>query len=136
MKGVAMQKKWDRHEILQLLTLSATLAGLSITALTIFKKQGADKFAVTIADDILAAVSLFFVGDLFIFLFFAHQKSIAGHEIRVNRRRHIFGRINRHGRHRFYHFVHRLVVLLVRVRVVFVSCAGLLSLLFVICFPR
>jgi hypothetical protein len=67
MKGVAMQRKWDRHEILQLLTLSATLAGLSITALTIFKKQGADKFAVTIADDILAAVRWDFVGDLFIF---------------------------------------------------------------------
>ena len=60
MKGVAMQRKWDRHEILQLLTLSATLAGLSITALTIFKKQGADRIAVTIADDILAAVSLCF----------------------------------------------------------------------------
>ena len=86
MKGIAMQKKWDRHEILQLLTLSATLAGLSITALTIFKKQGADRIAVTIADDILAAVSLcFFVGDLFIFLFFAHQKSIAGRETGVNR---------------------------------------------------
>jgi hypothetical protein len=136
MKGVAMQRKWDRHEILQLLTLSATLAGLSITALTIFKKQGADKFAVTIADDILAAVRWVFCWRPIYFLFFAHQKSIAGHEIRVNRRRHIFGRINRHGRHRFYHFVHRLVVLLVRVRVVFVSCAGLLSRCFVICFPR
>ena len=69
MKGIAMQKKWDRHEILQLLTLSATLAGLSITALTIFKKQGADRIAVTIADDILAAVSLFFLLATYLFFF-------------------------------------------------------------------
>lgn len=34
-----MQKKWDRREILQLLALPVTLAGLSITALTIFKNK-------------------------------------------------------------------------------------------------
>jgi hypothetical protein len=68
MKGIAMQRKWDRHEILQLLTLSATLAGLSITALTIFKKQGADRIR---RDDCRrytgCGVAGFFAGDLFIF---------------------------------------------------------------------
>ena len=64
-----MKQKWDRHEIIQLLTISATLAGLSITGLTIFDKDGKVTVAATIADDMLACVALCFLLATYLFFF-------------------------------------------------------------------
>ena len=64
-----MKRKWDRHEILQLLVLSGTLAGLSITGLTIFSKDNRIMLSVTIADDMLAFVALIFLLATYLFFF-------------------------------------------------------------------
>ena len=64
-----MKRKWDRHEILQLLVLSGTLAGLSITGLTIFIKENRVRLAATIADDMLAFVALIFLLATYLFFF-------------------------------------------------------------------
>lgn len=52
---------WVREELLHLLTLSGTMAGLSITGVTLFYTVGRSSAAGTIADDILAVCSLLFL---------------------------------------------------------------------------
>ena len=45
---------WQREELLHLLSLSATLAGLCITGVTLFHTLGRSSLPQTIADDALA----------------------------------------------------------------------------------
>lgn len=52
---------WLREELLQLLTLSGTLAGLCITGVTLFHTLGRPSLPETIADDGLAISALLFL---------------------------------------------------------------------------
>ena len=52
---------WLREELLHLLTLSGTMAGLSITGVTLFYTVGHATRLMTIADDLLAASSVMFL---------------------------------------------------------------------------
>jgi hypothetical protein len=61
---VANQPKptyWLREELLQLLILSGTLAGLCITGVTLFHTMNKTSAADTIADDALAITALLFL---------------------------------------------------------------------------
>jgi hypothetical protein len=49
---------WQREELLHLLTLSGTLAGLCITGVTLFHTMGRSSLPQTIADDTLAVSAL------------------------------------------------------------------------------
>lgn len=69
-----MSKSWDRNEIIQLLSLSGTLAGLCITALTVFKTINKPVFSVTIADDMLAISAFFFLTATYVFFFSLRSK--------------------------------------------------------------
>jgi hypothetical protein len=55
------QFAWLRDELLHLLSLSGTLAGLCITAVTLFRTVGAHSLSSTIADDALALSALLFL---------------------------------------------------------------------------
>lgn len=57
---------WLREELLQLLSLSGTLAGLCITGVTLFKTIGRVSLSQTIADDALAVSALLFLITTFI----------------------------------------------------------------------
>jgi len=52
---------WVREELLHLLSASATLAGLCITAVTLFHTAGKGSLPATFADDLLAASALLFL---------------------------------------------------------------------------
>ena len=52
---------WQREELLQLLTLSGTLAGLCITGVTLFHALGRPSLPQTIADDTLAISALLYL---------------------------------------------------------------------------
>jgi hypothetical protein len=52
---------WQREELLHLLTLSGTLAGLSITGVTLFHTLGKASVPGSIADDMLAGSALLFL---------------------------------------------------------------------------
>ena len=52
---------WLRDELLHLLTLSGSLAGLCITGVTLFHTMNSTVFQTTIADDILAITALLFL---------------------------------------------------------------------------
>jgi len=52
---------WQREELLHLLSLSATLAGLSITGVTLFHTLGRASLPETVADDVLAISALMFL---------------------------------------------------------------------------
>lgn len=52
---------WVREELLHLLTLSGTMAGLCITGVTLFYTVGRDSRAGTLADDMLAICALMFL---------------------------------------------------------------------------
>jgi len=52
---------WVREEQLHLLSLSGTLAGLSITGVTLFHTMGRGSVVRTVADDVLAASALLFL---------------------------------------------------------------------------
>ena len=60
---------WERHEIIQLLSLSGTLAGLCITALTVFKSLNQAQIFITVADDVLACSALCFLVATYLFFF-------------------------------------------------------------------
>jgi multisubunit Na+/H+ antiporter MnhF subunit len=64
-----MMKSWERNEVIQLLSLSGTLAGLCITALTVFKTLIKSFVSVTIADDVLAVSALSFLVATYLFFF-------------------------------------------------------------------
>lgn len=44
---------WVREELLQLLSVSGTLAGLAITGVAVFRSLGRETMPTTIADDLL-----------------------------------------------------------------------------------
>lgn len=52
---------WLREELMHLLTLSGTLAGLCITGVTMFHTIGRSSLPETIADDTLAIAALLFL---------------------------------------------------------------------------
>ena len=55
------QPTWLRDELLHLLSLSGTLAGLSITGVALFHTIGKASISSTIADDVLALTALLFL---------------------------------------------------------------------------
>lgn len=69
-----MRQRWDRQEVIQLLTISGTLAGLSITGLTIFNNVGKKPLSATIADDLLAFAALSFLISTYLFFFSLRQQ--------------------------------------------------------------
>lgn len=56
-----MTPVWNREELLQLLSLSGTLAGLSITGVTLLRTLGNTSSVGTIADDVLVVTALLFL---------------------------------------------------------------------------
>jgi hypothetical protein len=52
---------WLRDELLHLLTLSGTLAGLCIAGVTLFHTMDAPTYQTTLADNILAVTALLFL---------------------------------------------------------------------------
>jgi hypothetical protein len=56
-----IQTTWLRDELLHLLSLSGTLAGLCITGVTLFRTIGKPSLSSTIADDALALSALLFL---------------------------------------------------------------------------
>ena len=71
-----MRKMWDRHEIIQLLSLSGTLTGLSITGLTIFKTLRAPSLVESVADDVLACSAFFFLLATYMFFFCLRNRNV------------------------------------------------------------
>ena len=65
-----LQPAWVREEQLHLLSLSGTLAGLSITGVTLFHTLGRGSEVRTIADAVLAGSALMFLLCTY-FIFFA-----------------------------------------------------------------
>jgi hypothetical protein len=57
----ARRSGWLRDELLQLLSLSGTLAGLCITGVALFHTIGRGTLPGTFADDLLAISALFFL---------------------------------------------------------------------------
>ena len=60
---------WVREELLQLLSLSGTLAGLAITGVTVFRALGHQSMSTTIVDDLLAFSALIFLLCLYVIFF-------------------------------------------------------------------
>ena len=60
---------WVREELLQLLSLSGTLAGLSITCVAVFRAMSRQSMSATIADDLLAISALIFMVCLYVIFF-------------------------------------------------------------------
>jgi hypothetical protein len=61
MNQVSRNGAWVREELLHLLTLSGTLAGLCITGVTLFHTMDVSTYKTTFADDILAITALLFL---------------------------------------------------------------------------
>lgn len=61
MKNTLRRAPWQREELMHLLSLSATLAGLSITGVTLFHTIGRASLPQTVADDALAFSALMFL---------------------------------------------------------------------------
>lgn len=61
--------KWQREELLHLLSLSGTLAGLCITGVALFHTLGRSSLPQTIADDALAISALLFLVCTYIIFF-------------------------------------------------------------------
>ena len=55
------QTKWMREELLHLLSVSGTLAGLCITGVTLFHTIGRPSLPQSLADDLLAISALLFL---------------------------------------------------------------------------
>lgn len=69
MNNLSRNGLWLREELLHLLTLSGTLAGLCITGVTLFHTLGRASFPATIADDALAVSALMFLLCTYIIFF-------------------------------------------------------------------
>jgi hypothetical protein len=61
MNGPTSTSVWQRDELLHLLSLSGTLAGLSITGVTLLRTLGKASVVQTVADDALAMSALLFL---------------------------------------------------------------------------
>ena len=56
-----MKPAWSRDELIHILSLSATLAGLSITGVTLFHTMGNVSTTATVVDDIFGVTALLFL---------------------------------------------------------------------------
>ena len=61
MNTPSRQSTWLREELLHLLSLSGTLAGLCITGVALFHTIGSSSLSMTVADDTLAISALLFL---------------------------------------------------------------------------
>ena len=68
---------WIREELLQLLSLSGTLAGLAITGVTVFRALGRESMSTTIVDDLLAFSALLFMLCLYVIFFCLRTSRVA-----------------------------------------------------------
>lgn len=68
---------WRRDELLHLLSLSATLAGLCITGVTLFHTIGRNSMSETLADDMLAASALLFLVSTYTIFFALRTRNSA-----------------------------------------------------------
>ncbi len=57
---------WVREELLSLLSISATLAGLCVTVVALMKTLGTVSTAATIADDMFAVCSVLFLAETYL----------------------------------------------------------------------
>jgi hypothetical protein len=64
-----------RDELLHLLSLSGTLAGLCITAVTLFHTLQKNSIATTVADDLLAVAALLFLVCTYLIFFSLKTRS-------------------------------------------------------------
>jgi len=60
---------WVREELLHLLSLSGTLAGLCITGVALFHTLGKASASATVADDLLAFAALLFLVCIYVIFF-------------------------------------------------------------------
>jgi hypothetical protein len=74
---VARQGTWLREELLHLLSLSGTLAGLCITGVALFHTLGRSSLPETFADDTLAISALLFLVCTYTIFFALRTKSNA-----------------------------------------------------------
>ncbi|MFL5140040.1 MAG: hypothetical protein ACJ8C9_15450 [Microvirga sp.] len=65
---------WLREELLQLLSVSGTLAGLCITAVALFHTVGSSSVSKTVADDALAISALLFLLCTYVIFFALRTK--------------------------------------------------------------
>ena len=65
---------WLREELLNLLSVSATLAGLCVTVVALMKTLGRNSSSATIADDMFAVCSLLFLANCYL-IFWALKTS-------------------------------------------------------------
>jgi hypothetical protein len=75
---------WLREELLQLLTLAATLAGLCITGVALFHTIGRGTLPGTVADDMLAVSALLFLVCTYL-IFFALRVSREALAVRLEK---------------------------------------------------
>jgi hypothetical protein len=75
MNNSTKQPAWLRDELLHLLTLSGTLAGLCITGVTLFHTIGEPMISSSIADDALAVSALMFLVCTYIIFFALRTKN-------------------------------------------------------------
>ena len=68
---------WRRDELLHLLSLSATLAGLCITGVTLFHTIGRNSMSETLADDMLATSALLFLVSTYTIFFALRTRNSA-----------------------------------------------------------
>jgi hypothetical protein len=71
---------WVRDELLHLLSVSGTLAGLCVTVVAVMHSIGRDGFTTTIIDDLFALCALFFLSCTYlIFWALRRQRSSGAH---------------------------------------------------------
>lgn len=75
MNPFSQKKTWAREELLHLLSLSGTLAGLCITGVALFRTMG--NVSLTIADDMLTISALLFLICTYAIFFALRGKSTA-----------------------------------------------------------
>ena len=68
---------WVREELLSLLSISATLAGLCVTVVALMKALGKETDSATIADDMFAVCALLFLASTYL-IFWALKTSKPG----------------------------------------------------------
>ena len=69
-----IQGTWKREELLHLLSLSGTLAGLCITGVALFHTIGRATLPATVADDVLAISALLFLISTYMLFFTLRTK--------------------------------------------------------------
>jgi hypothetical protein len=74
MKNPSERKNWLREELLHLLSVSGTLAGLCVTGVALFRSNEKSSAAETIADDALAITALLFLICTYVIFFALRTK--------------------------------------------------------------